>query len=85
MKIPEMGEPFRGGIAIMIHGAGYRRAMPLFIWLLDIGDEEDAARRIPFDLRGWELIAWSAELSGGSSSDDKGERVTQHSVYPFAT
>lgn len=44
----------------MIHGAGYRRAIPLFIWLLGMGDEEDAARRIPFDLRGWELIGLCA-------------------------
>ena len=60
MRIPEMEQPFRGGIAIMIHGAGYRRAIPLFIWLLGMGDEEDAARRIPFDLRGWELIGLCA-------------------------
>lgn len=44
----------------MIHGAGYRRAIPLFIWLFGMGDEEDAARRIPFDLRGWELIGLCA-------------------------
>ena len=72
----------------MIHGAGYRRAMPLFIWLLVIGEEEDAERRIPLHLGGWELMGlcvWSPGLSGGSSSAREGRGERRHSVYPFAT
>ena len=72
----------------MIHGAGYRRAMPLFIWLLEIGEVEDAERRIPLLLGVCELVGlcmWSAELSGGSSSVREEREETKHSVYPFAT
>lgn len=44
----------------MIHGAGIQEGHTAFIWLFGMGDEEDAARRIPFDLRGWELIGLCA-------------------------
>ena len=72
----------------MIHGAGYRRAIPLFIWLLDMDEEEDAERRIPLLLGVCEVIGlcvWSAELSGGSSSAREERGETRQSVYPFAT